>query len=96
MLCISKTFQFTRLALFKDMQAFCHQKMRDHIPSIHSHGGNNLKSVELTAESLADADVVVITTNHKAYDVDFITKNAQLIVDLRNVIPAAGDHVYKL
>lgn len=67
-----------------------------HIPSIHTHGGNNLKSVELTAESLADADVVVITTNHKAYDVDFITKNAQLIVDLRNVIPAAGDHVYKL
>ncbi|MBI5960504.1 MAG: nucleotide sugar dehydrogenase [Chloroflexi bacterium] len=41
-------------------------------------------SVELTAEWLAAQDCVVIVTDHSAYDVDFILKHAQLVVDTRN------------
>lgn len=67
-----------------------------HIPTIKTHGRNNLRSVELTKETLEDADVVVITTNHAAYDAKFILENARLIVDLRNVASQPAENVYKL
>lgn len=44
----------------------------------------NEESVELTAENIASYDAVLISTNHDAYDYDFIVKHAQLIVDTRN------------
>jgi len=43
-----------------------------------------LKSVELTAESLASYDAVLIATNHSSYDYEFIAAHAQLVVDTRN------------
>lgn len=67
-----------------------------HISTIKTHGGNNLQSVELTKEALEEADVVVITTNHAAYDAKFILENARLIVDLRNVTSQPDENVYKL
>ncbi len=41
-------------------------------------------SVNLTKEELENSDVVVITTDHSAYDYDFIVKHAKAIVDTRN------------
>jgi UDP-N-acetyl-D-glucosamine dehydrogenase len=70
-----------------------------HDPHIHvarTHDGKKYHSVELTAETLAQADVVVLTTNHSAFDVDFIQEHAQMIVDMRNMINKSGDKVYKL
>ncbi len=55
-----------------------------------------LKSVDLTAEALENADVVVLTTNHAAFDVEFIRQHAKLIVDMRNMIKESSDKVYKL
>lgn len=66
-----------------------------YIPSI-TLKGEKLESVELTPENLQKVDVVVITTNHSAYDADFITKHAKLVVDFRNVIAESSDKVYKL
>jgi len=45
---------------------------------------------------LADADVVILTTNHSAFDAEFIQQHAKLIVDMRNMIPEANENVYKL
>ena len=45
---------------------------------------------------VASADVVVLTTNHSAFDVDFIQQHAKLIVDMRNMVKGAGEKVYKL
>lgn len=45
----------------------------------------DLKSVPLTAESIASYDVVLLATNHKAFDYDLIQKNAKLIIDTRGV-----------
>ncbi len=42
-------------------------------------------SLEWSAENLADADVVVITTNHSFYDPQFIVDNAKSVVDTRNL-----------
>lgn len=67
-----------------------------HIPGITLSNGSNFESVEMSKLILAAADCVVITTNHTVFDAAFIEKNAQLVVDLRNVIKEASDKVYKL
>jgi UDP-N-acetyl-D-glucosamine dehydrogenase len=57
---------------------------------------NSYQSVMLSEENLKEADCVVITTNHSIFDIDFIVKNARLIVDLRNATKEASDKIYKL
>jgi UDP-N-acetyl-D-glucosamine dehydrogenase len=42
------------------------------------------------------ADCVVLTTNHDAFDVDFIQQHSQMIVDMRNMVKETNDKVYKL
>ena len=67
-----------------------------HIPKVRTNGGNILNSADLSAEALAKADCVVLTTNHDAFDVEFIKKHAKMIVDMRNMIKEASNTVYKL
>jgi len=67
-----------------------------YIPVVQTHSCASLPSVPLTAEALADADCVVLTTNHKTFDVPFITAHARMIVDMRNMVKEGGDNVYKL
>jgi UDP-N-acetyl-D-glucosamine dehydrogenase len=67
-----------------------------HIPVARTHDGKEYQTVELTAETLAKADAVVLTTNHSAFDVEFIQQHAKMIVDMRNMIKDAGEKVYKL
>jgi UDP-N-acetyl-D-glucosamine dehydrogenase len=67
-----------------------------YIDKVKTPHGHNLDSIELTAETLNSADVVVLTTNHSAFDVAFIQQHAKLIVDLRNMIKEGGENVYKL
>jgi UDP-N-acetyl-D-glucosamine dehydrogenase len=52
----------------------------------------DLKSVSLTAGSLASFDCVVLATNHDAFDYELIKHHAKLIVDTRGVYlePAAN------
>lgn len=67
-----------------------------YIPETKTEDGKTLKSVELSAETLKNADVVVLTTNHSSFDTDFIQKHAGMIVDMRNMIKEDGEKVYKL
>jgi UDP-N-acetyl-D-glucosamine dehydrogenase len=67
-----------------------------HIPSVQTHQGMSLQSVQLTAETLQNADCVVLTTNHDAFDIEFIKVNSKLIVDMRNMVKESSDKVYKL
>ena len=55
-----------------------------YVPTVRLSGDRMQHSVELTAEWLAAQDCVVIVTDHKVYDDDFILKNAKLVVDTRN------------
>lgn len=43
----------------------------------------DLKSVEITTDSLSEMDCVLLVTDHDRFDYDFIQKNSQLIVDTR-------------
>jgi UDP-N-acetyl-D-glucosamine dehydrogenase len=44
-----------------------------------------LESIRLTPNTIAEQDVVVIATNHDAFDYELIKKSASLIVDTRGV-----------
>ena len=67
-----------------------------HIAKVRTPEGLQLESLSLNEETLANADLVVLTTNLAAFDVEFIQQHAKLIVDLRNMIKEGGDNVYKL
>jgi UDP-N-acetyl-D-glucosamine dehydrogenase len=43
-----------------------------------------LASVELTAQTLAQFDAIVIATDHSSYDYAFIVRHARLVIDTRN------------
>jgi UDP-N-acetyl-D-glucosamine dehydrogenase len=71
-----------------------------HVPSLRARdwpGGYDLSPVDLTRESLASFDCVVIVTDHRAFDWAMVAECAPLIVDTRNAIGAsAGSHVFRL
>ena len=46
--------------------------------------GHEYHSIELTQAALETADAVVIVTDHKAYDWQFVVDHAALVVDTRN------------
>ena len=62
-------------------------KMREHF--------FDLSSVELTPESVARFDLVLISTNHDAFDFKMILQSAKLIVDTRGVYTEPADNVVK-
>ena len=46
--------------------------------------GHEYHSVALTPAALSEADAVVIVTDHKAYDWQFVVDHAHLVIDTRN------------
>lgn len=57
-----------------------HVAVFPHIPGHHCF---NLSSTPITAETLADFDCVVLTTDHDKFDYPLIAEHAKLIVDTR-------------
>jgi len=69
-----------------------------HVPRTHRMRKHDLQmaSVELSAETLAGYDCVLVTTHHDAYDWQMIADNAALIVDTRNAlrdVSGPRDHI---
>ncbi|NLG73083.1 MAG: nucleotide sugar dehydrogenase, partial [Chloroflexi bacterium] len=60
-----------------------------YVPHIR-HDGWEKESVPDLMEAVRSADCVVIVTNHSCYDYAAILEQAQLIVDTRNALGAAG------
>ena len=60
-------------------------KMRHH-PSLPA-----MKSNDLTPEYLAQQDIVLIATDHSAYDYDFIVKHSKMVLDTRNATKNVGE-----
>ncbi len=58
------------------------------VPRTHKMRQYDLKmsSTPLTEKNLKKYDCVVISTNHSAYDYDFIAKHSRLVVDTRNAM----------
>lgn len=67
------------------------------IPEITTNDGHRLTSVSYDIKTLSNADVVVITTKHNAFNSQLITENAKLVVDLQNLIVSdKSENIYKL
>jgi len=58
--------------------------------------GLDLESPELTDELLAGADIACVVTAHSGIDYARVADRAQLVLDLRNAVPASSDRVVKL
>lgn len=67
-----------------------------YISAIKTHKGISYQSVALTPEKLRQVDCVVLTTNHKVFDMEMIQKHARLIVDMRNMVEEQAENVFKL
>ena len=57
------------------------------IPQLASEG-SKLTAVELTPETVAAADCVLILTSHSAFDYAMVSDRARLVVDTRNALKA--------
>ena len=67
-----------------------------YVPTIETIQKRTFNSEKLTTELLNNSDCVVITTNHTAFNIDWIVGNSRLVVDLRNAVKESSDKVYKL
>jgi len=56
-----------------------------YVANLH-HEGLEMEAIDLTEKSLAEADCVVVVTDHTWYDWDWIAKHARLIVDSRHAL----------
>lgn len=69
-----------------------------HIPrctGMRRYPGFDMTSAPLTAETLGKVDLVLLVTDHSAYDYPWIASQAKLIVDTRNAFKGIkGDHIY--
>ena len=54
------------------------------LPQVRHHNVPDMDSTPLTPEFLASQDVVLIATDHSAYDYDFIVQHSSLVLDTRN------------
>ncbi|MCS6989437.1 MAG: nucleotide sugar dehydrogenase [Chloroherpetonaceae bacterium] len=55
-----------------------------------------MTAAPLTAETLESADLVVITTDHAAFDYDLVLKHSKRIIDTRNALKNAAEHRDKI
>jgi UDP-N-acetyl-D-glucosamine dehydrogenase len=59
-------------------------------------GGVELHSEPLTAATLAQADCVVVLTDHRVIDYDLVRRSASVVVDTRNAIEGRHANVFRL
>ncbi len=62
------------------------------LPEMRHFEVPRLASEPLTADWLSDQDLVLIATDHSAYDYDFIVRHSHLVVDTRNATKNVTDH----
>lgn len=60
-----------------------------HVPGF-TEDGHEFRSKPLTESSVADADCVLVVTDHTAIDFKMVKRKARLVVDTRNALRRAG------
>ncbi len=54
------------------------------VPEFHDDLTGPMQSVDFSKEELKNCDIVVIATQHKCIDWEFLVKNSRLVIDTRN------------
>jgi len=71
-----------------------------HVTATHKmrHYDLDMTSIDLTKQSLAGYDCVIVATHHSAYDWQMIADHAKLLVDTRNAlreVKGKRDHIVR-
>ncbi|MCL4191817.1 MAG: nucleotide sugar dehydrogenase [Thermoguttaceae bacterium] len=80
----SPSFALMELLLAGGAQLSYNDPHIPQLPEMRHHHVPDMTSVELTPETLAECDCVLIATDHSAYDYDEIVRHSRLVVDTRN------------
>lgn len=80
----SPSFTLMELLLAGGAQLSYNDPHIPQLPEMRHHHVPDMTSVELTPETLAEYDCVLIATDHSAYDYDEIVRHSRLVVDTRN------------
>ncbi len=82
----SPAIKVTELLLEKGAEVVYHDP---YVP-VFEVAGRTIPHVELDAETVAAADVVLIITDHKKVDYQVVAEHAQLVLDTRNAMKGFG------
>jgi UDP-N-acetyl-D-glucosamine dehydrogenase len=91
----SPSLKIISLLREKDARVSYNDPYISRITRRREYPGLEMRSVPLTGARLRKADAVVISTDHTAYDYDWIVRNAALVVDTRNAIKRRRKNVVK-
>lgn len=80
----SPSFTLMELLLAGGAQLSYNDPQIPQLPEMRHHHVPDMTSIELTPETLAEYDCVLIATDHSAYDYDEIVRHSRLVVDTRN------------
>ncbi len=80
----SPGFELMDLLLKKGAQVSYHDPHIPELPRMRHWPHLSMTSTPLTAELLAQQDVVLIATDHSVVDYSFVVANSQLVIDTRN------------
>jgi UDP-N-acetyl-D-glucosamine dehydrogenase len=92
----SPAFPIAQRLLALGAELSYHDPFLDEVPETRSWPGRpEMRSVPLTAETIARQDAVVVVTDHSQVDYPLVQKHAALIVDARGVYRAPHPNVVK-
>ena len=80
----SPSFELMDLLRERGAQLIYNDPWVPKLPRVRHHDVPDMESTPLTPEVLSSQDVVLIATDHTAYDYDFIVQHANLVLDTRN------------
>ena len=63
-------------------------------PQMREHSFD-LSSVDITAQSMAYVDAVILATDHAKFDYDLVAKHAPLVIDSRGIYRGGEKHIIK-
>ncbi|MBI4613596.1 MAG: nucleotide sugar dehydrogenase, partial [Planctomycetes bacterium] len=86
----SPAFEVTELLLELGARVRYHDPHVPRLPRMRAHD-IEMSAVDLTRETLAAADCVLLVTDHSAYDYPWIAEHARLVVDTRNAFAKVRD-----
>ena len=92
----SPSFELMKLLLARGAELTYNDPHVPSLPTMRQYETLPLKSTELTPEFLSSQDCILISTNHSAYDYEFIVQHAQLVVDTRGATRNVTDGQQKI
>jgi len=87
----SPGFELMELLLQKGAKVTYNDPHISTLPPMRHYPGLRMDSTPVTAETLHGQDVVLIVTDHSAYDWEFVVQHTPLIIDTRNACKNVKD-----